>query len=199
MVLVTGATGFVGKPLVEKLFSMNYRVRTISRNKKQLEGVFNEGVEIMQCDISNNEELERALTGVDIAYYLVHSMEGKSSQWEDFAEKDRQIAKKFSDVSKKCNVKRIIYLGGLAHGTDSEMSEHMRSRKDVGKIALAMTPAAPDRLYALIETGDGVPYQGKDTESGELWRSDDNGKTFKLFLNFYSASFFFCQKELYLP
>ena len=70
MVLVTGATGFVGKPLVEKLFSMNYRVRTISRNKKQLEGVFNEGVEIMQCDISNNEELERALTGVDIAYYL---------------------------------------------------------------------------------------------------------------------------------
>tara|TARA_Y100001935_G_C17311056_1_gene516259 strand:+ start:5884 stop:9033 length:3150 start_codon:yes stop_codon:yes gene_type:complete len=52
--------------------------------------------------------------------------------------------------------------------------------KDVGKIALAMTPASPDRLYALIETGDGVPYMGKETESGELWRSDDNGKTFKL-------------------
>ena len=52
--------------------------------------------------------------------------------------------------------------------------------KDVGKIALAMTPAAPDRLYALIETGDGVPYMGKETESGELWRSDDNGKTFNL-------------------
>jgi hypothetical protein len=53
-------------------------------------------------------------------------------------------------------------------------------KKDIGKIALAMTPAAPDRLYALIETGDGVPYNGKETESGELWRSDDNGKTFKL-------------------
>ena len=53
-------------------------------------------------------------------------------------------------------------------------------KKDVGKIALAMTPADPDRLYALIETGDGVPYNGKETESGELWRSDDNGKTFKL-------------------
>ena len=53
-------------------------------------------------------------------------------------------------------------------------------KKDVGKIALAMTPAAPDRLYALIETGDGVPYNGKETESGELWRSDNNGKTFKL-------------------
>ena len=43
-----------------------------------------------------------------------------------------------------------------------------------------MTPADPDRLYALIETGDGVPYNGKETEFGELWRSDDNGKTFKL-------------------
>ena len=52
--------------------------------------------------------------------------------------------------------------------------------KDVGKIAFSMTPAAPDRLYALIETGDGVPYNGKETESGELWRSDNNGKTFKL-------------------
>tara|TARA_Y100000816_G_scaffold133301_1_gene94173 strand:- start:25891 stop:29079 length:3189 start_codon:yes stop_codon:yes gene_type:complete len=52
--------------------------------------------------------------------------------------------------------------------------------KDVGKIALAMTPAAPDRLYALIETGDGVPYKGEETESGELWRSENNGKTFKL-------------------
>lgn len=52
--------------------------------------------------------------------------------------------------------------------------------RDVGKIALAMTPAAPDRLYALIETGDGVPYEGKETDSGELWRSEDNGRTFKL-------------------
>lgn len=50
----------------------------------------------------------------------------------------------------------------------------------MGKIALATTPAAPDRVYALIETGDGVPYQEKPTESGELWRSDDSGKTFKL-------------------
>ena len=50
----------------------------------------------------------------------------------------------------------------------------------VGKIALATTPAKPDRVYALIETGDGVPYEGKETESGELWRSDDNGKNFQL-------------------
>lgn len=50
----------------------------------------------------------------------------------------------------------------------------------LGKIALATTPAAPDRVYALIETGDGVPYEGKPTSTGELWRSDNNGKSFKL-------------------
>ena len=74
---------------------------------------------------------------------------------------------------------------GIFKSTDAGMSWNRLKgnglpNNDVGKIALAMTPAAPDRLYALIETGDGVPYNGKETESGELWRSDDNGKTFKL-------------------
>ena len=64
------------------------------------------------------------------------------------------------------------------HG--KKLKDNGLPKKDVGKIALAMTPASPDRLYALIETGDGVPYEGEETESGELWRSEDNGKTFKL-------------------
>ena len=67
--------------------------------------------------------------------------------------------------------------GGLSW---NRLKDNGLPKKDVGKIALAMTPAAPDRLYALIETGDGIPYKGKETESGELWRSEDNGKTFKL-------------------
>jgi len=62
----------------------------------------------------------------------------------------------------------------------NKLKDNGLPKKDVGKIALAMTPAAPDRVYALIETGDGVPYNGEETESGELWRSEDNGKTFKL-------------------
>jgi hypothetical protein len=67
--------------------------------------------------------------------------------------------------------------GGLSW---EKLKDNGLPKKDVGKIALAMTPASPDRLYALIETGDGVPYEGEETESGELWRSEDNGKTFKL-------------------
>ena len=67
--------------------------------------------------------------------------------------------------------------GGLSW---NKLKDNGLPKKDVGKIALAMTPASPDRLYALIETGDGIPYNGKETESGELWRSEDNGKTFKL-------------------
>lgn len=74
---------------------------------------------------------------------------------------------------------------GIFKSTDGGLSwEKLKDnglpKKDIGKIALAMTPALPDRLYALIETGDGVPYEGEETESGELWRSEDNGKTFKL-------------------
>lgn len=74
---------------------------------------------------------------------------------------------------------------GLYMSTDGgeswkELEGNGLPKGPLGKIALAMTPAKADRLYALIETGDGVPYQGKATESGELWRSDDNGKTFQL-------------------
>ena len=75
--------------------------------------------------------------------------------------------------------------GGIFQSTDggnswTKLKGNGLPKKDVGKIALAMTPAKSDRLYALIETGDGVPLNGEETESGELWRSDDNGKTFKL-------------------
>ena len=74
---------------------------------------------------------------------------------------------------------------GLYKSTDggetwNKLSGSELPKKPVGKIALTVTPADPDRVYALIETGDGVPYNGEDTESGELWRSDNQGKTWKL-------------------
>ena len=73
-----------------------------------------------------------------------------------------------------------LYMSKDAGETWSRLEGSELPKKPVGKIALAMTPAAPDRVYALIETGDGVPWDGEETESGELWRSDDKGKTWKL-------------------
>lgn len=74
---------------------------------------------------------------------------------------------------------------GLYKSTDggetwNKLSGSDLPKKPVGKIAIAVTPANPDRVYALIETGDGVPFNGEETESGELWRSDNQGKSWKL-------------------
>ncbi len=75
--------------------------------------------------------------------------------------------------------------GGLFKSTDggetwNRLKGSALPKKSVGKIAITVTPANPDRVYALIETGDGAPLDGEETESGELWRSDDRGKTWKL-------------------
>ncbi|MEM9936755.1 MAG: sialidase, partial [Bacteroidota bacterium] len=73
-----------------------------------------------------------------------------------------------------------IYMSRDGGDTWKKLEGKGLPEKPVGKIALAMTPANPNRVYAQIETGDGVPYNGEETESGELWRSDDKGKTWML-------------------
>ncbi len=73
-----------------------------------------------------------------------------------------------------------IYMSRDAGKSWKKLAGNGLPKGEMGKIALAMTPADPDRVYALIETGDGVPLNGKPTESGELWRSDNNGKSFQL-------------------
>ncbi len=73
-----------------------------------------------------------------------------------------------------------IYKSTDGGQTWKKLTGHGLPTRPVGKIGLAMTPAAPHRVYALIETGDGVPVNGKKTDSGELWRSDDLGKNWKL-------------------
>ncbi len=75
-----------------------------------------------------------ALVGIDIAYYLVHSMEGSTKNWKRFSDKEKATAKNFSRAATQCGVGRIIYLGGLSHGKDEVLSQHMLSRKQVGEI-----------------------------------------------------------------
>ena len=73
-----------------------------------------------------------------------------------------------------------LYMSKDAGATWNKIEDKGLPQKPMGKIALTMSKAKPDRVYAQIETGDGVPYNGEETDSGELWRSDDNGKTWKL-------------------
>ena len=133
-ILVTGASGFIGKKLVSFLLEKNLSVRLMSRNLESLNNFEHNNLEKIKADATNYNQVRNALKGVDVAYYLIHSMEGKSKDWDKFAELDKKIAKNFADAATECNVKRIIYVGGLTSNPDSEMSKHMSSRKEVGEI-----------------------------------------------------------------
>src|SRR6478735_261513 len=120
MVLVTGATGYVGSKLVDELLARGEHVRTLSRRGAGKGEAFT-------GDVLSGTGLHEALDGVETAYYLVHSM----GSGGDFAAKDRQAAVNFAEAA--AGVERVLYLGGLG----SEDSEHLRSRHEVAQLLRA--------------------------------------------------------------
>jgi uncharacterized protein YbjT (DUF2867 family) len=142
-ILITGGSGFIGNRLLRNLIkgkSSNenkYRIRCLTRNRKSiinLEEGIDKNVEIVEGDLLNYSDCIKALSEIDIAYYLVHSMEGSTRNWKKFSEKEKITAENFKRASTECGVKRIIYLGGLIDEKDSNVSQHMLSRKQVGEI-----------------------------------------------------------------
>jgi uncharacterized protein YbjT (DUF2867 family) len=130
LILVTGATGYVGGRLVPRLLEAGYRVRVLVREAKRLQGrAWMDKVEIVEGDVLVPESLPAAMTGVQAAYYLIHSMMVSS----EFHERDLIAAKNFSQAAKSWGVKRIIYLGGLGD-PDTDLSEHLRSRQETGNV-----------------------------------------------------------------
>lgn len=144
-ILITGASGFIGSRLLDELINTkknnipSYLVRCLTRNKNALDfnklGNSEKPVDIIEGDLSNYNDCLKALNDIDIAYYLVHSMEGSSRDWKKFSEKERITAENFKNAADECGVKRIIYLGGLINNNnDKELSQHMLSRRQVGII-----------------------------------------------------------------
>ena len=128
-VLVTGATGYIGGRLVPRLVAAGHHVRCFARDSARLAGRF-EGVDVFEGDLFDRESVERALDGVDVAYYLVHSM---SRSRGDFAKRDREGAAIFAEAAHAAGVKRIVYLGGLGE-EGRGLSHHLRSRHEVGEV-----------------------------------------------------------------
>lgn len=127
-VLVTGATGYIGRRLIKALSEKGYRIRCLSRKPEgRLRALFPD-VEIFRGDLFKPDTIQRALEGVHTAYYLVHSMASHG----DFEEEDRIAARNFSQVARQAGERRIIYLGGL--GETASLSAHLRSRQEVGSI-----------------------------------------------------------------
>ncbi len=131
-VLVTGATGYVGGRLVPKLLEQGYSVRVLAREPHRLDGVpWHDDVEIIQGDLQVRADVARAVSAVDVVYYLVHSM----SSAGDFEVVERRVATLVAEEAKSAQVKRIVYLGGLH--PKGQLSRHLGSRKEVGEILLA--------------------------------------------------------------
>jgi len=126
-VLVTGATGFIGKRLVGALLAKGYKVRCLVRRP---EAPLPDDVERAVGDLLEPQSLDEAMAGVDTAYYLVHSMASKGG---DFGLRDRMAAESFVKAGNRTGLRRVIYLGGLGE-TGDNLSEHLQSRLEVAKI-----------------------------------------------------------------
>lgn len=129
IVLLTGASGYVGGRLLKALQKKGVGVRCFARRPEYLRSRAVAGTEIVRGDVLDPASLKRALDGVPSAYYLVHSMGSADS----FEEKDREGARNFAAAARAAGVRRIIYLGGLGD-SGGELSIHLRSRHEVGEV-----------------------------------------------------------------
>ncbi len=149
LALVTGATGYVGGRLAPMLLTEGFRVRALVRSASKLQGSpWANQVDICEGDAFDEQSLARALSGVSVAYYLLHSI----SSGADFDNLEAEMATKFAQAAKNAGVSRIVYLGGIAN--DQELSKHLRSRQAVGEV-LASTGVNVIELRAGVIIGSG--------------------------------------------
>jgi len=130
VILLTGASGYIGGELLPALTAAGYRVRCLVRKPGRISA--GGRTKIVPGDVMDPESLARAMQGVHTAYYLIHSMAGGQA----FAEADRIAARAFGDAARTAGAKRIVYLGGLGDA-GAPLSEHLRSRQEVGGILRA--------------------------------------------------------------
>lgn len=127
-ILLTGATGYIGGRLLRLLREKKLDIRCMTRRPEALEHIKDEHTEVIAGDALDRDSLDGVFTGVDTAFYLIHSLGSK----EGFVQQDQQAAKNFGEAASRSGVNRIIYLGGLAN-SDEKLSDHLRSRIETGE------------------------------------------------------------------
>jgi uncharacterized protein YbjT (DUF2867 family) len=149
-ILITGATGYVGGRLVPRLLAAGHVVRCMVRDPSRLQGrSWINQVDTVAGDVLDNATLTPALAGVDVAYYLVHSM----GSGHDFHARDARAARAFGEAAKAAGVRRLVYLGALGDpGTN--LSEHLRSRQQTGDaLREAGVPVTEFRAAVIVGAG----------------------------------------------
>ena len=151
LILVTGATGYIGARLVPRLLEAGYPVRVLVRDPDRLSGrSWVTDVSVHTGDVLKPETLPAALAGVSVAYYLIHSM----SVSGDFHERDIVAARNFGSAAREAGVARIVYLSGLGEETDADLSRHLSSRHATGD-ALRESGVPVTELRAAVIVGSG--------------------------------------------
>lgn len=160
-VLIIGGTGFVGRRLFAELILKRIKMRLLVRDPVKAASLVPKGadVQVMSGDLVEDEGLKEALQGIHTAYYLVHSLGGKSIFTnKEFARKDATAAENFMSAAEAAGLKRVIYLGGLGEeGTG--LSEHLRSRTEVGKILSSGNALATILRSAIIIGAGGSSFE----------------------------------------
>jgi len=149
-ILVTGASGYLGGRLIPRLLDEGHEVVAFVRNPASLAGApWLPNVQVVRGDLTDRASVERAMPGIEVLYYLVHSMAGG----RDFERADRESAQNVAEAAAAAGVQRIVYLGGL-HPDVPNLSPHLRSRAQVGEILLASgVPTAALQAGVVIGSG----------------------------------------------
>src|SRR5215211_988807 len=154
--LVTGATGAVGGRLAHALAERGHEVRCLVRDHGKASELEDAGFELHEGDVLKSESLRGAGRGVDVAYYLIHSM-GRGSGDGGFAERERTAARAFAAMARADGVGRTAYLGGL--GGDRPKSQHLRSRHETAEILRAEGPPLTYFRAAMVVGAQSESYR----------------------------------------
>lgn len=154
--LVTGATGFVGGRLARRLAAEGAKVRCLVRDRSRAASLSAAGLELHEGDALDAASLRGAGAGVDVAYYLIHSMGRGASGDGSFGQRDREAAANFARMAREEGVGRVVYLGGLG---DHSGSSHLRSRHETATVLAREGPPLTYFRAAMVVGSESESYR----------------------------------------
>ena len=145
-ILITGASGYIGGRLAQRLVDVGVGIRVAGRDPEKLIDRW-PGVDAVELDVTRPETIGPATEGVTTAYYLIHSMEEGGAPFE---ERDRTAATNFARAAAESGVERIVYLGGLGDDEDPDLSPHLASRHETGRLLAEHGPAVLELRAGMV-------------------------------------------------